>query len=50
VGSTYLPYGHDNMPCRMGVSCGLSEGSILTANCRNGWGPGGSNPKATCPC
>jgi len=47
---SYLPCWCDITPCRMGVNSDLYEGTVLTAKRRNGWGPGGSNPKATYPC
>jgi len=34
----------------MVMSGDLREGGVSTANRRNGWGPGGSNPKASQPC
>lgn len=38
------------MPYRMAMNSKLHEGVALTVYCRNGWGPGGSNPKAAQPC
>jgi len=35
------------MPCWMVMSGDLREGGVSTANRRNGWGPGGSNSKAS---
>jgi len=34
----------------MAMSSNLHEGVKLTVDCWNGWGPGGSNPKASQPC
>jgi len=45
VRGTYLHRWNEIMPCWMVVSSNLCEGTVLTAYHRNGWGPGGSNPK-----
>jgi len=50
VGGTRFSDQHEIMPYRMAMNSKLHEGVDLTVYCRNGWGPGGSNPKAAQPC